>query len=208
MAESRVIRAGSGERPVLVCGLGALGRRCVEVLGSYEVPVRALDLEEVTDLAASVPFVRGDCRSSPPLRSAGLEACRGALFVTGDPRANIEGALAARKLSPSLRIVSRAAAPHLNELLADLLAIFGADEPNRLAGGALALAALGDEIVGHCHLDGRLIRVLRHKVGAGDPWAGAAVERANAHGVVVLEHQPAEAVQAATPQARPPDIFH
>ena len=205
--------AGEGtpeQSPILVCGLGALGQRCVEVLRSYDVPVRTLDIREVEEgreREVASRFVRGDCRSTQALKAAGIEDCRAVMLVTGDPHANIEGALAARKVKASIRIVSRAGDHHLMELLSSALGNCVAYDPNRLAAGALALAALGAEIVGHFHLEGRLLRVIRHRVVAGDPWVGTSAEEANAHGVVVLEHLPRGEADAARTQGHG-DLFH
>ncbi|HEY2512393.1 MAG TPA: NAD-binding protein [Polyangiaceae bacterium] len=205
--------AGAAEgSPILVCGLGALGQRCVEVLRSYDVPVRTLDIRDQVELGreggVASPFVRGDCRSTQALQAAGIEECRAVMLVTGDPHANIEGALAARKAKAQIRIVSRAGDHHLMELLSSALGNCVAYDPNRLAAGALALAALGAEIVGHFHLEGRLLRVIRHRVVAGDPWVGASAEEANAHGVMVLEHLPREQAEATRASHGHGDLFH
>jgi Trk K+ transport system NAD-binding subunit len=176
---------------VLVCGFGSLGRQCVQTLRRYRVAVRAVDRDDVErGEFADVPFERGDCRYVDVLRRAGIEMCRAILLVTGDAYANIEAALAARKLNPSIRIVARVAEQNLNALLASAVGNFVGYEPNRLAVGALALAALRSETVGYFHLEGRLLHVVRHEVAAGDVWIGMRVDEVNAHGLSVLDHHP------------------
>jgi Trk K+ transport system NAD-binding subunit len=174
---------------VLVCGLGSLGRQCVRALLRYRIAVRGVDVSQVDrgDLE-EVPFVQGDCRYVEVLRRGGIDRCRAVLLVTGDPYANIEAALAARKLHPSIRIVARVAEQNLNALLASVVGNFVGFEPNRLAVGALALAALHSETVGYFHLDGQLLHVVRHEVTAGDSWLGMSVDELNAHGLLILEH--------------------
>src|SRR5215471_3381253 len=181
---------------VLVCGLGALGRQCVQVLRSYRVPVRAVDAAPEGELDQT-PVLRGDCRDGEVLRRAGIEECRAVLLVTGDPYANIEAALAARKINPTIRIVARVAEQNLNALLSSVLENFTSFEPKRLAAGALALAALQSETIGYFHLEGRLLHVRRHEAAPGDPWIGLRVEQIDSHGHVVLEHTPKRKVNGA-----------
>jgi Trk K+ transport system NAD-binding subunit len=110
-------------------------------------------------------------------------------LVTGDPQANLEAALAAQHLKPKIQIVARAAEGNINELLTSIVDNLVLYEPNRLAAGALSLAALHSELAGYFRLEGRLLRVTRHQVRQGDPWADKPIEHANAHGVVVLLHE-------------------
>jgi Trk K+ transport system NAD-binding subunit len=167
----------AGEETVLVCGLGALGEECIRVLKVYGMAIRGLDIADRDAAALDFPFVRGDCRAL--------------LLVTGNTRANIEGAFAARHLSPSLRIVARIGAHW--ELLAGLLGNFVGYEPNRLAASSIALAALHSELTGYFELEGHLVRVVRHVVLDGDPFIGARLRDVSTHGLVVLEHRPAGA---------------
>jgi Trk K+ transport system NAD-binding subunit len=183
-----------GEGAVLVCGLGSLGTECVSVLRRYGVPVRSIDLAEPRH--ADVELVRGDCRHPDVLHRAGIESCRAIVLVTGDARANVEAALAARKLNASIRIVARAGQDNINNLLSGLLGNFVAYEPSRLAAGALALAASRGDVLGYFHLQGRLVRVVRRKIEAGSRWCGAAVKRLAHHGLVVLDHAPGEGAPA------------
>ena len=156
------------------------------------VAVRALDQSPVPPGEfEDVPFSQGDCRYVEVLRRGGIDLCRAVLFVTGDAYANIEAALAARKLHPGIRIVARVAEQTLNTLLASTLGNFAGFEPNRLAVGALALAALHSETVGYFHLEGQLLHVLRHQILAGDPWLGMRVDDLNAHGLLILQHHSA-----------------
>jgi Trk K+ transport system NAD-binding subunit len=173
---------------VLVCGLGALGTECVAVLRGYGVPVRAVDRAEALE---AVETVRGDCRDGEILRRAGVERCRAVVLVTGDARTNVEAALAARRINAAVRIVARAGQESVNDLLATLVGNFVAYEPERLAAGALALAASPADVVGTFHIDGDLVRVRRERVGAGSRWHGAEIRQLARHGVVVLDHESA-----------------
>jgi Trk K+ transport system NAD-binding subunit len=182
----------SGERTVVVCGLGNLGLECARMLGEYGLRLSGVDLLDAGVLGVEFPLVRGDCRDVEVLRRARVEDCRAVLLVVGDARVNIEAALAVRKLNASVRIVGRTAEHHINELLSDLLGNFAGYEPNRLAGGALALAALHAETIGYFRLDGRMLRVIRHRIRSGDRWIGMPVGQLTTHGVVLLDHHHGE----------------
>ena len=172
---------------MLVCGLGSLGAECVSVLRRYGVPVRAIEITEpVAD--AGIELVRGDCRQPDVLRRAHIEACRAIVLVTGNPRVNVEAALAARRLNAAIRIVARARQDNINQLLSELLSNFVAHDPERLAAGALALAASQGEVIGYFRIDGRLVRILRRKVVPGGRWGGKAVHQLERHGLEVLHH--------------------
>lgn len=196
---------------VVVCGLGSLGLACMTVLRRYGVSVRAVDsdLETATIVASGDPggveSIHGDCRHVEVLRRAGVERARAILLVTGDSRTNVEAALAARRLNQSIRIVARTAQDNISQLLTQRLSNFVAYEPSRLAAGALALAASSSEVIGHFHVDGRLVRVLRRPVEAGGRWQGAAIKELGRHGVIVLDHASAGADEPANPMAAPSD---
>ncbi len=197
---------------VVVCGVGSLGLACATVLRRYGVPVQAVDkdLETATLVASGDPgpgqveSIHGDCRHAEVLRRAGVEHARAILLVTGDSRANIEAALVARRLNPGIRIVARTAQDNISRLLTERLSNFVAYEPSRLAAGALALAASGGEVIGHFHVGGRLVRVLRRPVDAGSRWLGAAIKELGRHGVVVLDHASGGHASGGHDEARNP----
>jgi len=196
---------------VVVCGLGSLGLSCLAVLRRYGVPVQAVDKDlEIATLVASgdssgVASTHGDCRNVEVLRRAGVDRARAILLVTGDSRTNVEAALAARRLNPTIRIVARTAQDNISQLLTERLSNFVAYEPSRLAAGALALAASSSELIGHFHVGGRLVRVLRRSVEAGSRWQGTAINEIGRHGVVVLDHAVAGEDVPVNPLTAPPD---
>src|SRR5262249_35056175 len=55
-------------------------------------------------------------------------------------------------------------------------------------------------------IEGRLLRVLRHRIASGDPRVGQTAERASRHGMVVLAHVPAGADESALGSHA--DLFH
>jgi Trk K+ transport system NAD-binding subunit len=191
---------------ILVCGLGALGAECVRTLRGYGQQVRGVDEgSAVLPAWSGVPVVRGDCRDAEVLREAGLELCRAVLLVTDDSRVNIEAAMAARRIKASIRIVARAAEHSLGDLMSSFLGDFVCYDPSQLAAGAFALAALRSDVIGHFHVEGRLVRVLRHLVGPDDPWLHVPVGKILRHETLILRHEPADRARPPEPSERP---FH
>ncbi len=154
----------------LVCGLGRLGRYCVQALGRFGGAVTAIDLaplsednfEELQSLTAQ-PWV-GDCRSERLLKAAGVLECRAILVVTSDDGINLATALTAQKLNPQIRLVVRSSKQNLNQLLQQRLRNFVAYDPNELPAAAFTLAALGEETLGLFEIDSIAWRIVRRRV--------------------------------------------
>jgi Trk K+ transport system NAD-binding subunit len=151
---------------VLVCGMGRLGQHCAAVLKELGIPVFGLDEKEpksweAADLSGRLDrFTVGDCGRHSSLESAGIELCQAALFTTDNERANISGALAARSLSPGIRVVIQSSQTNLNERLSQQLGNMMALDIGELPVTAFSLAALGSETVGLLSLKGRFLRVV------------------------------------------------
>jgi Trk K+ transport system NAD-binding subunit len=104
------------ERPlrdhVIVAGLGNVGTRVVGQLHDLGVDVICIDKSES---AAGLSMARrlglrvviGETHREETLRAAGIETCQALVSVTSTDIVNLETALHARALAPSLRIVVR-----------------------------------------------------------------------------------------------------
>ncbi|HKU40572.1 MAG TPA: NAD-binding protein, partial [Polyangiales bacterium] len=179
---------------VLVCGLGRVGRQCIQALRGYDVPVRAIDRSTLDALQLDLPpgsFFQGDFRELATLLRAGVGDCRSIGLLSSDPTANVEGALAARRANSEIRLVVRAQEHGWHALLSQQLGNLVVYEPNRLAAATFALAALDSEVLAHFYVENQLFQVLEHEVVAGDPWLGQALENVHPAGRRVLGHIPA-----------------
>jgi voltage-gated potassium channel Kch len=164
----------------LVCGLGGLGQYCVYslkrfALREFEIRVTAIDrLDhqewEVQGLPGLLdePVIIGDCRDDQKLLDAGIEACRAVLIVTSDESANIETAIAARRLNPKIRLIIRSSRPSLNQLLKQQWGDFVAFEPTELPANAFTLAGLGAGILGFFDIGNRRLQVVEQRVEPND----------------------------------------
>jgi Trk K+ transport system NAD-binding subunit len=179
---------------VLVCGLGRVGRQCIQALRGYNVPVRAIDLRDVREFApelAALQVTQGDVRELSTLVRAGIGECRSIILATSDANVNVEGALAARRANASVRLVVRAQELDWHQLLALQLGNMVVYEPNRLAAPTFALAAIDSEVLAHFYVDSHLFQVLEHVVGPNDPWVGSTIDALHPPGRQILSHIPA-----------------
>ena len=142
MLSSSGIRPPS-EQAVMVCGLGRLGQQCVKALAGYRVPVYGVDLQLPSGVGLDFARITlGDFRDPETLRRAGLAQCRSIVLLASDTAANIEGAFAARRVQPDIRVVVRGEQQVWQDLLFQRLGNLVVYEPNRLAAPALAFAVL------------------------------------------------------------------
>jgi Trk K+ transport system NAD-binding subunit len=192
----------SSNQSVLVCGLGRLGQQCVKALAGYRVPVRGVDLHVPGQFDAPAEMTIGDFRNPEVLRQAGIENCRSIMLLAGDAAANIEGAFAARRVNPHIRLVVRAEQQPWNKLLLERLGNVVVYEPNRLAAPAFAFAVLDTHILAHFYLDDQLCQITEHHVQAGERWVGMPIESFQVSGRQILLHVPADRTEAT-----PPDFY-
>jgi Trk K+ transport system NAD-binding subunit len=151
---------GSPAGHVVVCGLDHLGLRTIDELRLRDEEVVAIgsstDVEEA--LAANgVRLVVGDPRVSRVLREAGVETAA-AIVLTGEgDLANLNAALAAVEVNPSIRIVIRmfdqGLGAHIPELFPDAVAL----SSSALAAPGFVSAAIDGETGSRFWLAGRLV---------------------------------------------------
>lgn len=194
----------------LVCGLGSLGQHCVKNLKIFGVQVNAVtatpvDQWEIPHFPGLVDrLVIGDCRYTEVLEKAGIQQCRAILLVTNNERVNLEAALTARVLNPSIRVVVRSDKQNLNDLLSLQLQNFVAFEPTELAAPAFALEAYGEQLLGFFTIGEYRFQVLKQQVTPDHSWCDRRqlheLETRNRH---VLRHLPGEASRQEESEAMP-----
>lgn len=97
---------------IVVCGLGHVGYRVVEELrrlGEDIVAVEQLEVGAYVDMvrAMDIPVHVGDARRDDLLAAVGMPRAKAVVCATGDDLANLEIALDAKRLNPSVRVVMR-----------------------------------------------------------------------------------------------------
>lgn len=160
----------------LVCGLGSLGQYCVYNLRRFatdesDVSITAItqdvtdrwEVENLLDLLAEPPIL-GDCRDDALLLRAGVQYCRAILLATSNETINIETAIAARRLNPTIRLVVRSSRQNLNQLLKQRLGNFTAYEPTEMPALAFALAGLQVGILGAFNIGEARLQIVEQQV--------------------------------------------
>jgi Trk K+ transport system NAD-binding subunit len=111
---SRVIGGVRG-RPrnhVVVCGLGTVGARVLEILAERGVAVVGVEQSDdapgvQTAHRLRIPVIIGDSSNEETLRSAGVQRCQAVLAITNGDITNLESAMVVRDLNPEARITMR-----------------------------------------------------------------------------------------------------
>ncbi|HQQ76922.1 MAG TPA: NAD-binding protein, partial [Thermoanaerobaculia bacterium] len=157
--------------PFLVCGMGHVGYRIVELLTRLGEPVVVVTRETRSEwqraaAAAGAKVVMGDARDPELLRAAGLMEARGLLAVTDHDPVNLEIALDARRLRPDLPVVARLFDQNLAQQLEATHGVRRALSVSALAAPAFAGAALGESILASFASQGKLDVVVRGEDGA------------------------------------------
>ncbi len=111
---SRVIGGvrGRPKNHVVVCGLGTVGARVLEILAERGVAVVGVEQDEdapgvQTAHRLRIPVIIGDSSNEETLRSAGVQRCEAVLAITNGDITNLESAMVVRDLNPEARITMR-----------------------------------------------------------------------------------------------------
>ncbi len=183
------------EAPVIVCGLGQVGRRVVEFLCVAGVPVVVLDNvpAKAGELPAGVEFVTGDCRKRESLERAGVATARGVVIVTSEDLVNISAALLVRSLNPKCRVVARMFNQNLLTRLGSAVQNTTALSVSALTAPLLVLSALTGDQLGAFPLEGGAHLIAEVPVPAGSALAGRTLaDVARQRRWLVLAHRDAD----------------
>lgn len=143
------------DQPVILCGLGQVGRRVLDYLHAAGIPVVVVD--DRCTLAQlkldNVRVVHGDFREREVLLDAGLKNARGVLILTSDDLVNISATLLVRHLDPNVRVVVRLFNQNLIPRLGKAVTNVYALSVSYLTAPMLALTALTGQALGTFHVD-------------------------------------------------------
>lgn len=181
---------------VIICGLGRV---------SYGVTLQLLDagcevivVEQDWQskfvqllLRLKVPVIQGDARDPEVLRQARIQHARGLLAGINDDMANIEIALAARRLRPKLHLVMRIFDQELDHKLEQTFGRNSAFSSSALAAPTLAAAALSQRIEQVLPLPEGLVAVARLTVAGESELAGFVSQVEEQYQVRILRPAPA-----------------
>jgi Trk K+ transport system NAD-binding subunit len=157
---------------VVVCGLGNIGYRVAEKLASMNVPVAACDvdasgryLQAVREMG--VPVLVADARVPQTLNALGIERARCLVAAIDDDRANLQTALAARRLNPKLRVVLRVFDPDLASRMERSLEVQISRSPAALTAPALVAASVGGHVIATIQVADQMVFIAQTTIEAG-----------------------------------------
>ena len=187
------------DRPVVLCGLGRVGRRVLESLRAAGHDVRAIDAAaDASDPAlAGVLVLKGDCRSVELLERAGAKDALAVVIVTSDDLVNISTAVTVRRLNATARVVVRMFNQNLVNRLAGAVKNTVALSVSALVAPHIALTAVSGDTLGTFRVADDPRQVAELLVTEGSELAGASVaDAARAGDAIPLALVPANGAPA------------
>lgn len=194
----------------IVCGLGDVGYRVVELLhrlGEQVVVVTSEAREDRRRMAEAhgVRILIGDARNEHLLRDAGLASARAVVAATGEDLVNIEVFLDSQRSRPDVPVVVRLFDQDLARQLEGSFGLQRALGMSALAAPSFAAAALGESFLGTFSVLGAPFVIGRQRVENGPlqgfPHLGEITERLRL--VPLLRERPGEECAALPAPADP-----
>jgi Trk K+ transport system NAD-binding subunit len=201
------IMAQSLSDHVVLIGLGRLGYRVFHLLrrlGEHVVVIeRDGDNEFLEDVRRDgAPLFIGDARREALLSDANVQKCKSVVLATNDDLANLEIALDARRIAPTVRIVLRMFDQNMADKIRDGFNIHLAMSQSAISAPAFATAAIESAIVNSMVVGDQLVVMQRWHVRPGGPMCGKTVaEVLQELGCGVVERRPVGAPGRLFPPA-------
>ncbi|WP_341526727.1 NAD-binding protein [Nostoc sp. UHCC 0302] len=138
----------------IVCGLSGIGIRIVQQLHSsgYEVVVIETDSNNKyvnSTRGLGIPVIQGDASFRATLKASNIDSAAAVLAVTNNDAINLEIALKAKGLTPSIPVIVHYADPDFAGMAQQVFDFEAVLSPAELAAPAFAAAALGGQILGN-----------------------------------------------------------
>jgi len=138
----------------IVCGLSGIGLRIVQQLhaSGHEVVVVEPDSNNKyinTARELGIPVIQGDASFRTILKASNINSAAAVLAVTNNDATNLEIALKAKGLTPSIPVIVHYADPDFAGIAQQLFDFEAVLSPAELAAPAFAAAALGGRILGN-----------------------------------------------------------
>ncbi|MDZ7956860.1 MAG: NAD-binding protein [Aulosira sp. DedQUE10] len=138
----------------IVCGLSGIGVRIVQELhaSGHEVVVIETDSNNRfvnTTRGQGIPVIQGDASFRAILQASNIDTAAAVLAVTSNDAINLEIALKAKGLSPSIPVIVHYADPDFAGMAQQVFDFEAVLSPAELAAPAFAAAALGGRILGN-----------------------------------------------------------
>ncbi|NCJ06711.1 potassium channel protein [Synechococcales cyanobacterium C] len=152
---------------IIVCGLGAIGDRIVQLLrqqSAHVVGVNDCSRPELSDI------IVGPLQSPETLLRAGIKSAQTLIIATNDDAVNLEILMQARLLNPRLRIINRLFNQGLGERLDRTLADHTTMSVAALSAPLFGFAAVGNRAIGQLRLFEQVWPIYEEQIHAHHPW--------------------------------------
>jgi Trk K+ transport system NAD-binding subunit len=174
------VMASTHRDHVVLCGIGHLGFRVLEQLLARNTQVVAIEKDEQGKFVAQarsmhIPLLIRDMKDDQTLIDAGVPHARVIIIATNDDMANMEVALDARRLNPSIRVVMRLYDQQLASKIKDAFHVNHAFSSSALAAATVAAMTYDCRVVSAFDLCGVPHVGAEIEVAAGSALAGLTV---------------------------------
>jgi Trk K+ transport system NAD-binding subunit len=161
--------ASTFNQHIVLIGLGHLGYRVVRHLHEMNQDVVAVELSPTADLVAAVkqlgvPVLQDDATRLATLEAAGVRKARAVLLCTQNDSMNLQIALKARKLNPSINVVVRIFDDDFADALHEQFG-FTAFSATGMAAPAFASAAAGVDMTRPITIEGETLSLAYLSIG-------------------------------------------
>jgi Trk K+ transport system NAD-binding subunit len=199
------VMASTHRGHVIVCGIGHLGFRVLEHLVATSVSVVAIERDEQGRFVAlakalGIPVLLRDMKEDQALLDAGVKHARAIIIATNDDMANLEVAMDARRMNPTIRVTMRLYDQQIAEKLSGTFMVDAAYSASALAAPYVAALSLATRVTPSMTIGGVPYVTSELTVSPTSAWIGKpydALERE--HPMRVL----ARTARGAEPEAPP-----
>jgi Trk K+ transport system NAD-binding subunit len=190
------VKASTYRDHVVLCGLGHLGSRILQQLTSVGVPVVAMEKDPqgrflAEAKATGAPILVRDMKEDQSLIDAGVQFARCIVIATNDDIANLEVALDARRLNPTVKILMRMFDQQIADKIKDAFRIDQAFSSAALAAPIVAAMSHPGKVLASFPIGGVAHLAAEVAVDGASPLAGSTVAQVEARFAArVLAHSP------------------
>jgi Trk K+ transport system NAD-binding subunit len=156
---------------IIVCGLGATGRRIFNLLKQQGAEVVGISHSPLPQESPGQIIV-GPLDSPATLQAAGIQSAQTLVLATRNDALNLAVLTQARVLNPQIRVINRLFNPALGQRVDQTLANHVSLSVSALAAPIFAFAALGNRAIGQLRLFDQTWPIEEIIIDADHPWLG------------------------------------
>jgi Trk K+ transport system NAD-binding subunit len=169
---------------IVLVGLGMVGTGVLRQLRDLGLDVVAIDRNPDAGgvkvaQRLGVPFILGDAALEETLRAASIATCKALVVVSTDDITNLQAALNARSINPTLRVVLRLFDDDFARRVQIAFNINVSRSVSRLTAPAFAAAMLERDVIVTIPVDRHALLVAEVRVTTGSPLVGEPLRRAD-----------------------------